>query len=111
MTAELEHLKKWIGETETDYVTIPTVHRLSAKLDRDDPFPKTGDVLPIGWHSLLFPRTVRHSGIGPDGHPARGDFLPPVPPPRRMFAGKRTRIVGELRVGDEVKRLPTIKDV
>ena len=108
MTAELEHLKKWIGETETDtdYVTIPMVHRLSATLDRDDPFPKTGDILPIGWHSLLFPRIVRHSGIGPDGHPARGDFLPPVPLPRRMFAGKRTRIVG-----DEVKRLPTIKDV
>lgn len=113
MTAELEYLKKWIGETETDtdYVTIPTVHRLSATLDRDDPFPKTGDMLPIGWHSLLFPRIVRHSGIGPDGHPARGDFLPPVPLPRRMFAGKRTRIVGELRVGDEVKRLSTIKDV
>ena len=113
MSAELENLKKWIGEKETavDYVTIPTVHRLSATLDRDDPFPKAGDPLPPGWHSILFPRVVRHSGVGPDGHPARGDFLPPVPLPRRMFAGKRTRFLGELRVGDEVNRVSTIKDV
>lgn len=113
MTAELENLKKWIGEkeTDTDYVTVPAVHRLSATLDRDDPFPKMGDVLPIGWHSILFPRVVRHSGIGPDGHPARGDFLPPVPLPRRMFAGKRTRFLADLRLGDEVKRQSTIKDV
>lgn len=113
MTAELEHLKKWIGEQEsdTDYVTVPAVHRLSATLDRDDAMPKMGDVLPIGWHSTLFPRVVRHSQIGPDGHPARGDFLPPVPLPRRMFAGKRTTFCDALRLGDEVKRVSTIKDV
>jgi 3-methylfumaryl-CoA hydratase len=113
MTAELENLKKWIGEKETDvdYVTIPSVHRLSATLDRDDAIPKMGDALPIGWHSTLFPRIVRTSQTGPDGHPARGDFLPPVPLPRRMFAGKRTTFVSDLRLGDEVKRVSTIKDV
>jgi 3-methylfumaryl-CoA hydratase len=113
MSAELEKLKQWIGEkeTDTDYVTVPAVHRLSATLDRDDAMPKMGDALPIGWHSILFPRVVRHSGIGPDGHPARGDFLPPVPLPRRMFAGKRTRFLSDLRIGDEVQRVSTIKDV
>jgi 3-methylfumaryl-CoA hydratase len=113
MSSELEHLKKWIGEKETDidYVTVPAVHRLSATLDRDDAFPKMGDTLPIGWHSTLFPRVVRHAQIGPDGHPARGDFLPPVPLPRRMFAGKRTTFSGDLRLGDEVRRVSTIKDV
>jgi 3-methylfumaryl-CoA hydratase len=113
MSSELENLKKWIGEKETDidYVTVPAVHRLSATLDRDDAFPKMGDALPIGWHSTLFPRVVRHAQIGPDGHPARGDFLPPVPLPRRMFAGKRTTFSGDLRLGDEVRRVSTIKDV
>jgi 3-methylfumaryl-CoA hydratase len=113
MSAELENLKKWIGETESgiDYVTVPFVHRLSATLDRDDGFPKMGDVLPIGWYSSLFPRVVRHAQIGPDGHPARGDFLPPVPLPRRMFAGKRTTFTSDLRIGDEVKRISTIQDV
>ncbi|HEX6003567.1 MAG TPA: MaoC family dehydratase N-terminal domain-containing protein [Burkholderiales bacterium] len=109
----LEKLKDWIGEKETavDYITIPAVHRLAATLDRDDAIPRAGDPLPVGWHAILFPRVVRHSQIGPDGHPQRGDFLPPVPLPRRMFAGKRTTFLGELRVGDEVNRVSTIHDV
>jgi 3-methylfumaryl-CoA hydratase len=113
MAQELDKLKDWIGEKETavDYVTVPAVHRLAATLDRDDPMPKIGDPLPVGWHAILFPRVVRHAQIGPDGHPQRGDFLPPVPLPRRMFAGKRTTFVNDLRVGDEVQRVSTIKDV
>lgn len=113
MTQNLEELKKWIGEKETDvdYVTIPAVYRLSATLDRDDPMPKFGDPMPIGWHQLLFPRIVRHSQVGPDGHPARGDFLPPVPLPRRMFAGKRNTFHAPLQIGDEVRRESVILSV
>lgn len=113
MTDSLEKLKDWIGQRETavDYVTIPAVHRLAATLDREDPFPRNGDPLPPGWHQILFPRVVRHSQIGADGHPERGDFLPPVPLPRRMFAGKRTTFHADLRVGDEVRRNSVIKEV
>jgi 3-methylfumaryl-CoA hydratase len=113
VTQDLEHLKKWVGEKETDvdYVTVPSVHRLSATLDRDDPMPKMGDPLPTGWHQILFPRVVRHSQVGPDGHPARGDFLPPVPLPRRMFAGKRNTFHAPLKIGDEVKRVSVIQSV
>jgi len=113
VTQNLEDLKKWIGEKESDvdYVTIPSVYRLSATLDRDDPCPKLGDALPIGWHQLLFPRIVRHSQIGADGHPARGDFLPPVPLPRRMFAGKRNTFHAPLQIGDEVRRVSVIQSV
>jgi 3-methylfumaryl-CoA hydratase len=109
----LEELKKWIGEKETDvdYVTVPSVHRLAATLDRDDPKPNIGDPLPIGWHQILFPRVVRHSQVGSDGHPARGDFLPPVPLPRRMFAGKRNTFHAPLRIGDEVRRESVIQSV
>ena len=113
MSDDLEKLKDWIGrrESDVDYVTVPMVHRLAATLDRDDPKPRIGDPLPIGWYQLLFPRVVRHSQIGADGHPKRGDFLPPVPLPRRMFAGKRTAFHKDLRVGDEVRRDSSIKDV
>ncbi len=113
MTQELEKLKDWIGsrETDVDYVTIPAVQRLAAMLDRDDPMPKAGDPLPVGWHQILFPRVARHSQIGPDGHPMRGDFLPPVPLPRRMFGGKRVTFRERLRVGDEVHRESEIRDV
>jgi 3-methylfumaryl-CoA hydratase len=111
--ADLARLSEWIGQRESDidYITIPSVLRLAATLDRDDPRPRNGDPLPIGWHSILFPRVVRQSQIGPDGHPERGDFLPPVPLPRRMFAGKRIRFEGELRVGDEVRRESVIQSV
>lgn len=113
MSENLEDLKKWIGqkETDVDYVTIPTVYRLSATLDRDDPMPKLGDPLPIGWHSTFFPRVVRHSQVGADGHPKRGDFLPPVPLPRRMFAGKRSTFHAPVRVGDEIRRESIIQSV
>lgn len=113
MAQDMAGLKKWIGvkESAIDYVTVPAVHRLGALLDRDDPFPRIGDPLPIGWHAILFPRVVRQSQIGPDGHPARGDFLPPVPLPRRMFAGKRVTFTSPLLVGDEVRRESVIQDV
>jgi len=113
MTQDLEKLKEWIGqkESDVDYVTVPAVHRLAATLDRNDPMPKMGDPLSVGWHQILFPRVVRHSQVGADGHPERGDFLPPVPLPRRMFAGKRTTFHADLRVGDEVRRDSMIKDV
>ena len=113
MAQDLEKLKDWIGERETDvdYVTIPAVHRMAATLDRDDPVPKFGDPLPPGWQVMLFPRVVRQSQIGHDGHPMRGDFLPPVPLPRRMNAGRRTWSHDALRIGDEVKKEASIKDV
>jgi 3-methylfumaryl-CoA hydratase len=113
LSQDLEKLKDWIGqrESDVDHVTVPSVHRLACTLDRDDPVPRVGDDLPTGWHSILFPRVVRQSQIGPDGHPKRGDFLPPVPLPRRMFAGKRIRFHAPLQVGDEVRRESTIKDV
>ena len=113
MSFDLTKLVEWVGRTETDidYVTVPAVHRLAATLDLDMPVPKPGDPLPIGWQSILFPRVVRQSQIGPDGHPERGDFLPPVPLPRRMFAGKRTTIHEPLQVGDEVRRESTIMSV
>src|SRR5512138_1856591 len=113
MTESLEELRQWIGrqETDVDYVTIPSVHRLAATLDRDDPPPRNGDTLPIGWHSILFPRVVRHSQVGADGHPRRGDFLPPVPLPRRMFAGKRVTFHDDLRVGDRARKESEITNV
>ena len=113
MTQNLERLKEWIGqkESDVDYVTVPAVHRLAATLDRDDSMPGIGDTLPVGWHQILFPRVVRHSRVGADGHPQRGDFLPPVPLPRRMFAGKRTTIHADLHVGDAVRRDSVLQDV
>jgi 3-methylfumaryl-CoA hydratase len=103
---ELDKLKDWIGKTETHADTIVAwpVTALSATLDRDDAAPKTGDELPPGWHWLFFLEAKRASELGPDGHPKRGGFLPPVPLPRRMWAGGRIEFLAPLRIGDAIRR-------
>ncbi len=113
--ALLAHLQTWQGQTETltDTITAAPVSGLSATLDRDDAAPVSGTALPPLWHWLYFLPQVRQSGIGPDGHPKRGGFLPPVPLPRRMWAGGRLRWEegNPLVVGDAVQRVSRIESV
>ncbi len=113
MTLDIDHLRQWIGRTETlhDVVTPTPVAALSATLDRDDPPPRTGDALPPLWHWLYFLPLHRQSEIGPDGHAKRGGFLPPVPLPRRMWAGGRLTFERPLRVGETIERRSTIVEV
>ena len=110
----LDDVRSWIGRTrsEEDFAAPFPVRALIATLDENDPDPKTGDPLPPLWHWLYFLEIARQSKIGPDGHPERGDFLPPVPLPRRMWAGSRFSFDGEpLRIGDTIRRSSTIKSV
>lgn len=109
----LAHVRTWEGRSETlrDQVTAAPVRNLSATLDRDDPAPAAGTELPPLWHWLYFLPSARQSEIGPDGHPKRGGFLPPVPLPRRMWAGGRLQWHAPLRVGDEVERTSRIVSV
>ena len=114
--ATLTHLESWVGKTEilSDDITAAPVRALSATLDRDDSAPVAGlTVLPPLWHWLYFLPKQRQSEIGPDGHPKRGGFLPPVPLPRRMWAGGRLRWLTEnpLLVGDVVQRISRIESV
>jgi 3-methylfumaryl-CoA hydratase len=109
----LAHLQTWQGKSEVleDLITPAPLRALSATLDRDDPLPVSGSALPPLWHWLFFLPHHRQSEIGPDGHAKRGGFLPPVPLPRRMWAGGRLRWHAPLRVGDEVQRVSTIESV
>ena len=111
--ALLAHLQTWQGRTETlhDTVTAAPVRALSATLDRDDPEPVGGTVLPPLWHWLYFLPHHRQSELGPDGHAKRGGFLPPVPLPRRMWAGGRLNWLQPLKVGDSVQRTSRIESV
>jgi 3-methylfumaryl-CoA hydratase len=113
MSIDLEGLRAWIGRTESsvDKVTAAPVSALSATLDRDDAFPRRGDPLPILWHWLYFLPMHRQSELGLDGHARLGGFLPPVPLPRRMYAGSRVDIVHPLCVGDAMVRVSRIVDV
>jgi 3-methylfumaryl-CoA hydratase len=109
----MSNLTEWIGRSETlgDLVTPAPVRALTATLDRDPEPVAAGTPLPPLWHWLYFLPMHRQSEIGPDGHAKRGGFLPPVPLPRRMWAGSQFEFRGPVRVGDEVSRTSTIADV
>jgi 3-methylfumaryl-CoA hydratase len=110
---DLDTLVKWIGRSEeqTDQITLTPIAALSATLDRQDPPPQTGDPLPPLWHWLYFLPLHRQSELAPDGHAGRGGFLPPVPLPRRMWAGGRFEFHRRLRIGETIKRTSRIMDV
>lgn len=113
MSLDLDHLRSWIGKTEThhDIATAFPVAALAATLDRKDPPPKTGDVIPLSGHWLYFLETAANSELGHDGHPKRGGFLPPVSLPRRMWAGGRIDFRQPLRIGDPISRESEILSV
>ncbi len=109
----MEHLRDWTGRTETrgDDATAAPIAGLNATLDRDESPPLPGsDVPPLG-HWLYFTPQAPQSQIGTDGHAKRGDFLPPVPLPRRMWAGSRLEFLHPLQIGDEMVRTSRIADV
>ena len=106
-------LRAWIGRSDTVHDRIgPTpVVALAATLDHPAVAAPPGTALPPLWHWLYFLPLHRQSEIGPDGHAKRGGFLPPVPLPRRMWAGSQFEFRAPVRVGDEVARISTIDDV
>ena len=99
------------SETRPDEVTAAPVAALAATLDLEIPYPQSGDPLPPLWHWLYFLPFARQSELGPDGHPKRGGFLPPVELPRRMWAGGRVEFHRPLRVGENITRTSRILDV
>jgi 3-methylfumaryl-CoA hydratase len=107
------NLGAWIGRSETVCDTIhPTpVIALRATLDHPRAPVEHGSPLPPLWHWLYFLPMHRQSELGPDGHAKRGGFLPPVPLPRRMWAGSQFEFRAPIRVGDRVARTSTIDAV
>ena len=110
---DLDHLRQWIGRSEekTDIVTAHLVRALRATLFQEIGEPKPGDAAPFTAHWCMAQPVYPMSQLGPDGHPTRGGFLPPVPLPRRMWAGGELEFVEPLRVGDEMTRRSRISDV
>ena len=110
---KIPDLQAWIGRSETlhDTVTPAPVIGLNATLDHEPLTAVAGMPLPPLWHWLYFLPMHRQSEIGADGHAKRGGFLPPVPLPRRMWAGSQFEFRAPLRVGDAVQRRSTIADV
>jgi 3-methylfumaryl-CoA hydratase len=110
---DLDHLRQWIGRSTraSDIVTAQLVKGLRATLFQEIGEPKPGDAAPWTVHWCLAQPVFPMSALSQDGHPTRGGFLPPVPLPRRMWAGGELEFFDAMRVGDEVTRTSRIADV
>ena len=91
MNANTVDLQSYVGR-EVENHDVVDAHRLRgmiATLDRDDPAPLAGTPLPPCWHWIFCQEAAPQSILGVDGHPDKGEFLPPIALPRRMWAGSR----------------------
>lgn len=112
--AELQHpYTDWIGSAERreDEIALTPMLAALAMLDDTESMFKPGDGLPPLWHWFYFLPRAPQSQIGPDGHPKRGGFLPPVALPRRMFAGGRLKFYRPLIIGQPAARESTVLNI
>ncbi|MET0269371.1 MAG: MaoC family dehydratase N-terminal domain-containing protein [Sphingomonas sp.] len=102
----------WVGRVEEAADTLEPARCNALRVALGDAAPlEPGAPLPLLHHWLYFWDVRPPSGLGADGHPARGGFLPPVPLPRRMWAGGRLRFLAPLILGERVTRTSTILKV
>jgi 3-methylfumaryl-CoA hydratase len=110
----MEHdFKAWIGRSETvpDPLAAPQAQAVQAMLDCDAPRLGDGETLPMAWQWFYFLPRAPQALLDSDGHPQRGGFLPPIPYPRRMFAGARMKALAPLVLGEPAERIGTVRDV
>ncbi len=109
---DLSMLRQWVDKTEqrSDLIAPAFAAALAAMIDGPQQ-PQAGDALPPLWHWIYFWTVCKQSEVGDDGHPKRGGFLPPVPLPRRMWAGGRLRFNAPLAVGSQAVKTSRIASV
>ncbi|MFQ5935379.1 MAG: MaoC family dehydratase N-terminal domain-containing protein [Acidiferrobacterales bacterium] len=111
--APITNLKVWVGRSRTEHdVVVPSqAQAMAAVLDRDPTEFQQGTPLPDFWHWVYFRPAVPRSRLGDDGHEVRGDFLPPVELPRRMWAGGFLRFLSPITIGTEIERTSEVVSV
>ena len=99
----------WVGRSveSSDVVTARPLRRLAATLDHDGAHWPAGVLPPLGHWLFHLPETPQ-SGLGRDGHPVRGGLLPPIPQPRRMWAGGRLQFLSVVPVGAVLTKRTTV---
>lgn len=112
MSFDLELMQQWLGRQQvlTDIIHVTPTAALAATLDHTTA-PQTGSALPPLWHWIYFWNHCRESEIGADGHPQRGGFLPPIPLPRRMWAGGHLTFSAPLPIGAAATRTSKITSI
>ena len=109
---DADKLAAWVGRSEamTDQIDISRAVAMAATLDSPVSLA-IDDSLPPLWHWLYFWSAIPASQLGTDGHAQRGEFLPPVTLPRRMWAGGRLKFLAPLPLGAQAERVSRIKAI
>lgn len=104
---------EWIGRSRsvTDDIVRNPAQRAAGMLGDLAAADGEGEALPAMWHWFHFLEPVARDRTGPDGHPEKGDFLPPIDLPRRMYAGGRFTFSAPIRFGESAKKTTTILSV
>ncbi len=113
MTIDIEPLKKELGRRidDEDTVTQAPLKGMIATFDRGEKVPDAGEPIAPGWHLCFLHSYARRAVLGEDGLPVEGGVLPPMPLPRRMYAGSTFTFDGDIRVGDRLRRETEFSDV
>jgi 3-methylfumaryl-CoA hydratase len=109
---DIEPLRQWIGRSsEREEIVAPTpIEGLAALLDYPAPPWPAGQLPPLG-HWLAFLPSAPQSQLGEDGHGKLGGVLPPIPLPRRMWAGSRVEFLRPVSLMAPLRQTTTIADV
>ena len=112
-TLDPEVLRRWVGKQRsvTSVIHPQPVAQMHATLDRSGATPQPGEPLPHAWHWLFFLEAAPLRELARDGHAARGEFLPPVALPRRLWAGGRLKFSEPIRIGESINKHSAIKSV
>ncbi|MDD2899080.1 MAG: MaoC family dehydratase N-terminal domain-containing protein, partial [Desulfuromonadaceae bacterium] len=112
-TIDLDYLRTWVGTSriDEDLVSVRHARLIAATLDYSAEKICDGEILPPLWHWCYFLEGVPAHELGPDGHPARGGFMPPVPLPNRMWAGGRVTFISPVKIGSIVQKKSRILQV
>jgi 3-methylfumaryl-CoA hydratase len=78
---------------------------------RPEPEFKVGDALPPAWLPLYFLPRHGPGDLRLDGTPMETGVVPPMPLPRRMFAGEQLRFRRPVRIGETLHRETELTDV
>ena len=113
MDTQTEQFSSWIGNSErhSDILTLAPLVAMAATLNKTKLSISEGFELPPLWHWLYFLNPAPQSALAADGHARKGDFLPPIQLPRRMWAGSRFEFHQALHAGEAVERTSTIKSI
>jgi 3-methylfumaryl-CoA hydratase len=101
----MSDFQDFIGRKETHHAVL--TQEVQEKYQACFPHAKNNALI----HFSLAQKLVGNDALASDGHPPKGGFLPPIPLPRRMWAGGSLTFYRKILVNDKIARHTEIKNI